>query len=423
MEKIRKGLKISSALAAFLWVFTPIPALAVHFGVGQAVAAQGGKVTDKAAPSLPSCGGNFKLFTRPPVANDNGNLVGLSPLGSQSAHILPPDHMYFWYKTTSNPGQQLVAPSDGWVVQVTANTFYTSTPSNYFIGFSPCAEVTLNFLEIPSISPALAAGLAASTSVTTCSSFNNGGSEVGNGCVTNMQLPVRAGDILGSGVINDFGPLEDTRVNLTGFANPSRHDLNRGFCPLDYFQTGVLLPQYTSPGFSLGAPNYTSILRSTTPACGTIVQDIPGTAQGDWYTQATANLDENAQMSLVHDSIFWSSAVFSVGPQNTLSPSLPSGVEKAYFLPKTNPDGSFKVDSSSTDIDFSLVGNDGYTYCYDSLSTSNPAYAPSYASLSGYIVLVKLADPSDLLIEVQHKANCAAAAPWALTGAAVPFQR
>jgi hypothetical protein len=278
---------------------------------------------------------------------------------------------------------------------------------------------------------------------TSCSPYSSDGG--GNSCTTNLQFPVQAGTALGSGVFVDFGPLQDSRINLTGFANPSRHNLNRGFCPLSYFKANALpasqwtTGDYVGGTFSNGSyvpGTGTYVARSTTPLCGTIVQDIPGTAQGDWYASGSPNTQdasytyESEQMALVHDSVYWSTAVFSVGISDPLYPLLPSGggqTYKAFFMPKTNADGTFKVDASSTNIDFSLVTNNGYIYCYDTLSTSNPTFAPYYNILSGYIILLQLIDANDLRIEAQNHlsgANCTTTAgTWAFSPAAVVLQR
>ena len=405
--------------AALLWALAPAPASAISFGLGKAVAGQGAKVTDKAANPLPSCGGNFALFTQPPVTD--ANLVSVSPVGSQSSHIFPPDHMYFNYnEPMPNLGTVLYAPSNGWVVQVTVNNQSSGLPfginPNYYIGFSPCAEVTLNILSIATISPALTAALSAPTSVTRCSSFNNSGGgpnpEIGEGCVTYMQVPVHAGDVLGTGLVADFGPLQDTRVSISGFANPSRHDLHRGLCPLDYWAPNVLPAAHYTPGYNLGT---TVFARTASPTCGTIMQDVPGTAQGDWYFPGAANLAESAHLALVHDIVFTSSAVFSVGTSMTNFGGILQ--TKQYFQPKTAPDGT------RIDYDFNLV-NDGQIYCYDTFSVASPVFAAS-PDLSGYVVLLQLdSTKTNLTIELQNPAtNCAGASPWSFTNAAIGYQR
>jgi hypothetical protein len=433
---MNKNMRLIAAAALF-WAFAPTPARAVSFGVGNAVAKQGANIVNKVVPPpLPSCGGNFQPFTQPPIADPN--FLGLSPLGSQSDHILPPDHMYLNVYNNSDYGQKLYAPSNGWVVQVTAGN------GSYSVVFSPCAEVAISFMGLPTISAVLATAVAAAPSYdTACGQNTNDGP--GTSCVTNLQFPVQAGQILGSGVFVDFGPLQDSRINLTGFANPSRHNLNRGFCPLSYFQANVLPASQWTTGDYIGGTyvngSYepgtgTYVARSTTPVCGTIVQDVPGTAQGDWYapgspnTQDASYTDETEQMALVHDSVFWSTAVFSVGISDPLYPLLPSGggqTYKAFFMPKTNPDGTFKNDSSRIDIDFSLVTSDGNIYCYDTLNIFDPEYSPNYNTLSGYIILLQLIDVNDLRIEAQNHssgANCTTTAgTWAFSPAAVVLQR
>ena len=407
------------AAAALLWALVPARASAFSFGLGKAVAGQGAKVTDKAADPLPSCGGNFALFTQPPVTDPN--LVSVSPVGSQSSHIFPPDHMYFNYnETMPNLGTVLYAPSNGWVVQVTVNNQSSGQPfginPNYYIGFSPCAEVVLNILAIANLSPAVAAALSAPMSVTQCSSFNHGGGgtnpEIGEGCITNMRLAVHAGDVLGTGLVQDFGPLEDTRVSISGFANPSRHDLHRGLCPLSYWAPNVLPATNYTSGYNLGA---TVFPRNAPPTCGTIMQDVPGTAQGDWYFPGAANLDETVHLALVHDIVFTSSAVFSVGTAMTNFGGILQG--KQYFVPKTTADGT------RIDYDFNLV-NDGQIYCYDTFTASSPLFAGS-PDLAGYIVLLQLdATKTNLTMELQDPtANCLGAQPWSFTNAAIGYQR
>ena len=409
----RKNLR--RILAALLWALAPSAAHAVHLGLGNAVAGQGAKVTDKAANPLPSCGGNFLLFTQAPVTDPN--LVNITPLGSQSSHILPPDHMYFNDLTFNNPTQKLFAPSDGWVVQVTQESYSTGLATSYFIGFAPCREVVLNFLGISSISSALQAGMSAAGSQTNCTPFNNGGLEIGTGCITNMQVAVKAGDILGTGAVGDFGPLEDSRVQLQGFANPSRHNLNRGFCPLNYFVPNALPAGQYSTGSNIGS---TVIPRTTPPLCGTIVQDVLGTAQGDWYFPGADTSNEFAQMALVHDSVFTSTGVFSVGTSVVNFGGVFQG--KDYYTTKAAADGT------RIDYDFSLV-NDNQVYCYDGFTNAPLFGSTPIVNLNGFIALVQLTDApkATLQIEVQDPGtNCAAAeqaGTWPFTIAAQIFQR
>ncbi len=166
MNRNRKIISLAILSTILMEVVQP-QAVAVQIGLGNAVAKEGAKVVDKAASPLPSCGGQMTLFTQAPVTDPN--LVNLTPLGSQSSHILPPDHMYFNYLNNTNSSQKLYAPSDGWVIQVTQEIYSSGLPTSYFIGFSPCREVILNFLGIPSLTPEIQTALTAPSSRTSCS--------------------------------------------------------------------------------------------------------------------------------------------------------------------------------------------------------------------------------------------------------------
>jgi hypothetical protein len=89
----------TALVAVAIGLIAPIPALAFHFGLGNAAAAEGAKVVNKAnsqymaegdlvVPALPSCGSNMALFTSPPVTDPT--FVNFAPLG----HIFPPGHTF-----------------------------------------------------------------------------------------------------------------------------------------------------------------------------------------------------------------------------------------------------------------------------------------------------------------------------------------
>jgi len=339
-------------------------------------------------------------------------------VGSQLGHTLPPDHMYFNFAVYQGSNVVTYAPADGWITQIVGVTYPTDADApggvnpNYYFTFTPCREVTL-ITGQGALSPALAAAVASAGSRTSCSSFNQNLTGGNGSCVTSLELPVHAGDVLTTGAVPDFGALSDTRVQISGFANPSRHNLNRGLCPVNYFAPDVLPATYAMPGYNNGA---TTIPRTALPVCGTIMQDIPGTAQGDWYFPAADPMNDAAQMALVHDIVFTSTGVFSVGPENAV-PAIFQG--KDFFLPKTAADGT------RINYDFGLV-NDNQIYCYDTFSTGFPVFNASPA-LAGYIVLLQLTDAAKdtLQIDVQDPGtSCTATAgSWAFTSNAVTFQR
>jgi hypothetical protein len=226
-----------------------------------------------------------------------------------------------------------------------------------------------------------------------------------------MELPVSGGDLLGTGGLVDFGPIEDTRFQMTGFINPSRHDLNRGFCPVNYFVPSLKAAYTAILGVNNGS---TFIPRTLPPLCGTVVQDIPGTVQGDWYYPGAPNIPENPQLALIHHSLDPSTGTFSVGT------SVPGFGGSHDFIPKTAADGT------RINYDFGLV-TDNQIYCYDTLRIDfNWGAGGADPQLTGRIVLLQMTDANldQLKIELRNTgAGCAAAAPWSFSPAAVTFQR
>src|SRR5579871_6730031 len=219
----------------------PTPARAFHFGLGNAAAAEGAKVINKAnseymssgglvVPALPSCGSNMALFTAAPVTDPL--FVSITPLGHfiPPGHTFPSDHNYYNFNASSTQllGINMYAPGDGWIMQVTALYYNLNAPSSYVLTFSPCKEVTLMNISVNTIAPALLHP--SGPSATSCSSDSQNNPGVIQTCVTNMEQPVSAGQLLGTGGLVDFGPIIDTRFQISGFINPSRHNLNRGFC-------------------------------------------------------------------------------------------------------------------------------------------------------------------------------------------------
>jgi len=410
------------ALVAALGMLAQAPALAFHLGLGNAAAAEGAKVVNKAnseymsadglvVPALPSCGSNMALFNSPPVTDPS--FVSIAPLGHvfPPGHTFPADHAYYNFNASSTAllGINQYSPGNGWVTQIVALYYDLSAPASYVITFQPCLEVKLDNMSVNTLSSALLHPTGPTS--TSCSSDNLGNEGVIQSCVTNMELPVKGGDLFGTGGLVDFGPIEDSRFQISGFVNPSRHDLDRGFCPLNYF-TPALKATYTA---MLGGNNgSTFIPRTVAPLCGTIMQDIPGTVQGDWYYPSAPTIPDNPHLALIHHNVAPSTGTFSVGA------SIPGFAGSHDFYPKTTADGT------RINYDFSLV-TDNQIYCYDTIlidfvfgaGTADPNFTAD-------IVLLQMPDAplNTLKIELQHPGTtCATAVPWSFTSSAVTFER
>src|SRR5882762_1584391 len=184
----------------------PVPA-ALRFGLGNAVAKRSADLINTAGANtlparLPSCGGQMSFFTVAPISDPS--LKAINPIGHvfPPGHTFPADHGYFLFNTFSTAtllNVNLYAPSDGWVTQTTFFDFGSGGPqpgvhTEYFLGFSPCAEVTFNILGIVSLVPALTSPT--SPTITSCSSDNHGVPGALQTCVTTMAVPFKAGQLI-----------------------------------------------------------------------------------------------------------------------------------------------------------------------------------------------------------------------------------
>ena len=95
------------------------------------------------------------------------------------------------------------------------------------------------------------------------------------------------------------------------YANPSRwnEQSRKTVCFADYYEPS--LRAELEARFS----NYDgTVLRTAEPRCGTIEQDVPGTAQGAWFVAGTSSTyPEDPHLALVRDMIDPAIPTFSVG--------------------------------------------------------------------------------------------------------------
>jgi hypothetical protein len=175
-------------------------------------------------------------------------------------------------------------------------------------------------------------------------------------------------------------------------------------CPVDYFEAATRSGLEARLGRSDGKEP-----RTAEPRCGTVMQDLPGTAQGIWYLAGTVDEGpEDPHLALVHDNVDPTVATFSVGT------SIPGLASRVYpFRPKT---------SGLVNRDFGAIAADGRVYCFHS-TAGIPNWRSSGGSLArGSIVLVALTSATTLRIERQAKTACGSG-PWAFGSGAVDFER
>ncbi|MFN8581258.1 MAG: hypothetical protein U0163_09820 [Gemmatimonadaceae bacterium] len=340
------------------------------------------------------------MLTVPPV--DPSQISELTPLGNlnPSGHVFPSDHMYIYTRPLGNGlGTEQVPlrwPGTGVVTNVMQQRFLAPTPhADYTITFFPCADLRVYFAHVATLRPEFAATVG-SMDVSCNAPYTTGGITVQQ-CYKNVTIPVVAGDTFATGGGGDFGAY-DRRTAPLAFINQTRiggdgpYGQLHTVCPLDYFEPNVRVALEAK----LGRWGLTQ-RRTIAPVCGTIMQDVPNTAQGRWFFDATQT--EDPHLALVHDNVDPTQAVFSVG---TSVPGLSVGTYS--FTPSPTAAGHHNVD-------FGLVTADGAVYCYD---TSFP---------TARRVLVQLVTASRLRIEGASGATCGAGPSWSMSSAAAEYSR
>ncbi|MCH8989907.1 MAG: hypothetical protein IIA92_14025 [Chloroflexi bacterium] len=168
-----------------------------------------------------------------------------------------------------------------------------------------------------------------------------------------------------------------------GYANPAR--LGSEFnlmlkitCPFNGFTAEVRERQLSRMG------DYDLQPRTAEPRCGEVMQDIPGTAQGNWWYagQTVVQTAWNRQLALVHDNVDPSLAAISIG-------GIVTGTGVWLFRPES---------SGRINRDFSDVTADGQTYCYHGAMTDDSSQTKT--PFPGRL-LVALNSDTEMLVERQ----------------------
>lgn len=343
---------------------------------------------------LSSCGSNYSFFTHSPLGESDFD--DLTPLGNlnPSGHVFPTDHIYF-YLVNPLARYNLYSPGDFTITQISASEHVEDGFTDYSFTFQSCNEFKAQFGHVSGLASKLSQALSAPYQWD--STYSTGGKTYRN-YGKNVSLTISAGEQIGTvGGNSGQNALDmnayDSRVTLN-FANSSRwsqrSDTTHTVCPIDYYSESLkntLKNRFSGNG----------VRRTIDPVCGTIEQDIAGTAQGVWFLGGTTTFSsEDPHLALVHDNIDPSKAVFSVGTSMSAS-GLSSGTYQ--FTPQS---------SGLVNRDFDDITSDSNTYCFE----------PSY--LSGKIIL-QLTNSTTLIMEKQS--DTCGSGPWSFTSNATTFER
>jgi len=353
------------------------------------------------------CGSQQQFFSTSPI--QESDLVSIIPLGNPNppAHTFPTDHIYLFLRRSGpapKPGLlgpaaevSVFAPGDIKVFNITAKEYLSSTSphTDYAVDFAPCRELQGRFDHLASLSDKQLNEFQKATGECQVSSPSSGTTI--KFCRKKVTVALKAGEIMGTaggqyGSNNLDFRLSDDRVPALAYANSSRWkgDVVYVVCPVDYFSASMKNTLEKLFGDSFGRK------RTIAPVCGTVMQDVKGTAQGVWFAPEKPTYPEDQHIALVPDNIDPTQLVFSIGEslKNTgINP------ERYVFLPNA---------TGNINKEFRTVMADGHIYCYETslheLSPSNDRKAT---------LLLQLVSDTTLRIGPGSAGTCGHE-PWSL---------
>jgi len=331
--------------------------------------------------------GDRALFTHSPI--DPDKILSVTPLGNLDPpdHTTPTDHIYVVTKNHNDvdptAARAVVSPGDVTITTImhrTAKKSGQTISDDYSIQFSACKDVNAKFGHVTKLSPVVAQALGEGSQ--NCQTSRPRPEDEYTSCRKELSLRVSAGETLGetgggapTGL--DF-VLIDMRTPPLAYANAARYrpDQLHITCPLDLFESAVKARLYDKLGGN-------KTRRSIEPRCGQVMQDIDGTAQGNWIIGAgLMDMPESwsRNLALVHDNFDPTLGQLVIG-------GTVASAKRIQFLP---------IHSGNVNREFGEVKPDGKVYCYSGVSihTSNPSQNTR--------VLVQMADSRTLNVESQN---------------------
>jgi len=311
-------------------------------------------------PSSPACPANLSgVLTYPIMRLDE--LAGLTPLGNLNPpqHTFPVDHIYFasYPKNGSDQRVAVYAPGEITITGITEISARDDSGNllkrTYATDYVVCPGVVIAVAGYNSLVPGLLNSLV-NTNASCKEAFKHNTYETQ--CSYAVKYLMRAGEQIGWVRNEDF----DDNIEIWAMdhnAEP-RADVDFGwygsptfawaFCFFDLYN-GSLKEGYDAKFSRYDKHTDTFIPRTVEPVCGQIVQDVPGTVQGDWFYGPKENgQDYTNNLALVHDNLDPGIAVVSVG-------GIVSKDGKMMFFPRH---------AGFINREFSEIMADGGTYCF-----------------------------------------------------------
>lgn len=329
-----------------------------------------------------------------PIALDG--FIAMRPLGFQTAsvHVFPAKHGAFSMTPLGATAKPLPvrAPTQATVTDVIAVTGSTGARS-YQVFLHPCRALRLYFGHLVTIEPRLEAALGTPSR---CNANGEGSARVTTCWHEGLEVAFAEGEVFGTGPDSagvDFGLL-DFRRAPAAFVMPVHYDAYYPYyaAPLEYFQPGVAEQLAARSGSVLGARR-----RTAAPIGGSYMQDLPGTAQGNWSLPGRYWADATSTTSLL---AFSHDYVDPTQPLIALGGALP-GMPVALYSYAVREQGSINRDPSA-------MSEQGHLYCLQGFVGGQTAGEMPLGQSSGVLLLMPV-NELGLWVEYRDVADCSGA--------------
>lgn len=340
---------------------------------------------------------------------DKGAIKGLVPLGNSNppGHTFPVDHIYF--KGDAGTKYNVYASGDGVITDVVVNTAITNTDEEVSQGFT----VTIKFCDtvalvnaIPGEPSKVITDVTNTLGTGQCKTFpaKHEGKKTETQCSYNVSIKVKADDIIGTTDGVEFPEIWalDYNRDSEDFVDWERYNspyYEYAFCFFDmypqelkdyyyqFFGSYEIVKDKSFIESNKEVYSQEFIPRTIEPKCGKVMQNIAGTAKGDWFGEGRIDTDQSTvniyDLALIENNLNPLFERIVIGGTITDQASL------LPFLPQH---------SGTINRAFEEVTADGKTYCYelrrDELGNQDVRW------VEGKIVL-QLVDEQNLLIEWQ----------------------
>ena len=345
------------------------------------------------------CTSETFFIASPLNIDDISSIVALGNL-NPPGHVFPTDHIYFYIARTEGSDHPhvvpLYSPGNLTINMINASEHVNAGFTDYSISLQPCEHITVVLGHVSSLSVEIFGDTSSFNEWNLDNEYSTGG-ETYRRWRKECNIKVTAGQVLGTAGGNsnqwalDLG-VYDLRHIQESVANLQRWSKSwylYAVDPLTCFEKGPVLEQLLKHVDR-------ELAEGDSLPFGTVLQDIPGTAQGCWFfSGASDTYPEDPHLALVHSNIYPSRAVLSIG---TSVPNLDSDTYE--FLPR---------DSGLLNRDFKEITSDGQIHGFQ------------VDQFDGVIIL-QMVDDETIWIEALEDATLNPAR-WAFSENKVMFKR